>query len=258
MSAARARTERPARPQPISEDRLLGGRIVLNQPGRGARAAIDPVLLAAAVPARTGDRVLEAGSGTGAAALCLARRVTGCRVVGIEADQYLAALASENVTANRLGRRVRLLPGDILAPPMTLKPGTYDHVMANPPHLKAERSRASPLARRRKAHIEGPADLAAWVRFGLAMARRGGRITMIHRADRLDELLTCLSEGAGALVIFPLWPKQGQPAKRVIVQARKGIATPLRLAPGLVLHDADGGYTLHARAVLWDGAALDV
>ena len=258
MSAARARAERPARPQRLSEDKLLGGRIVLNQPSRGARAAIDPVLLAAAVPARTGDRVLEAGTGTGAAALCLARRVTGCRVVGIEKDERLAALAGGNAAANRLGRRVRLVPGDILTPPASLKLGSYDHVMANPPHLRAERVRPSPVAGRREAYIEGPAGLAAWVRFGLAMARRGGCITMIHRADRLDEVLGCLSESTGGLVIFPLWPKQGQPAKRVIVQARKGIAAPLRLAPGLVLHEADGGYTPRARAILWDGAALDV
>lgn len=258
MNTARARNDRPTRKPRFSEDTLLGGRVILRQPARGERAAIDPVLLAAAVPARKGERALDVGSGTGAAALCLARRVAGCRVVGLEKNESLAALADENVSANRLAWRVRIVPGDVLAPPASLKPGTYHHVIVNPPYLGAGRARASPLAGRQEARIEGSAGLADWVRLSLAMLRRGGCLSVIHRADRLNELLGCLAEGAGDIVIFPLWPKKNRPAKRVIVQARKGVGTPLRLVPGLVLHQADGGYTAEARAVLWDGAALEI
>src|SRR5512139_3877326 len=73
-------------PEHLTDDRLLGGRVRLQQPASGFRAAIDPVLLAAAVPAGEGDIVLDVGCGTGAAALCLATRVEAAHVTGIEAD----------------------------------------------------------------------------------------------------------------------------------------------------------------------------
>jgi tRNA1(Val) A37 N6-methylase TrmN6 len=71
-------------PEGQSEDMLLGGRVRLRQPVAGYRVAIDPVFLAAAVPAVPGDRALDVGCGTGAAAICLAVRVPDCRVTGIE------------------------------------------------------------------------------------------------------------------------------------------------------------------------------
>ena len=76
-----------------SDDMLFGGRVKLRQPVDGYRVAIDPVLLAAAVPARDEDPVLDIGCGTGAASLCLAARVQGCKVVGLERDHALAQLA---------------------------------------------------------------------------------------------------------------------------------------------------------------------
>jgi tRNA1(Val) A37 N6-methylase TrmN6 len=79
---------------------------------------------------------------------------------------------------------------------------------------------------------------------------------VIHRADRLDEVLAGLAGRAGAVVVIPLWPKAGEAAKRVVVQARRGARTPLRLAPGVVLHQADGSATPAAQALLRDGQAL--
>src|SRR5687767_14919301 len=90
----------------VSADGLLGGRLRLYQPRRGYRVAIDPVLLAAAVAAEPGERVLDAGAGTGAASLCLAARVPGCVVTGVERDPELLALAMANVGANGMRERV--------------------------------------------------------------------------------------------------------------------------------------------------------
>ena len=118
---------------PVSEDRLLGGRIILRQPVGGFRAAIDPVLLAAAIPAKPGERVLELGAGTGAASLCLARRVAGCEILGLELQPDLAALATGNAETNLLAGQVAFRVGDLLHPPADLAAGGFDHVMANPP-----------------------------------------------------------------------------------------------------------------------------
>lgn len=242
----------------ISEDTLLGGRVTLRQPVAGYRVAIDPVLLAAAVPAIAGDTVLDIGCGVGAASLCLAVRVSGCRVVGIDRERELVRLASDNILLNELGTRVTAMTGDLLRPPPRIEPGAFAHVMANPPFHEAGTASPSPYPGKARAAIEGEADLAAWVRFALAMASARGAITFIHRTDRIADLLNELAGRAGAITIFPLWPGGGKPAKRVIVQARKGNAAPLRLLPGLVLHQADGRNTDAAEAILRHGAALEM
>ena len=247
-----------AAPQHVSDDALLGGRVKLLQPTEGYRVAIDPVLLAAAVPAATADSVLDLGCGVGAASLCLAARVPGCRVTGIEVQRDLVRLAGENAARNGVADRVTIMAGDIAHPPPRLEPGRFAHVMANPPYMEAETASPSPLPAKAAATVEGGADLAAWVRFALAMARPRGSITFIHRADRLEHLLAQFVGRAGGIVVLPLWPGNAKPAKRVIVHARKDIATPTRLLPGLVLHEVDGRYTAAADAVLRDGVAIDL
>ncbi len=241
---------------PVSEDTLLGGRVKLRQPLSGYRAAIDPVLLAAAVPAGPADTVLDIGCGVGAAALCLAARVEGCRITGIEAQRDLVRLAGENIGLNDLLGRVAVMAGDLLRPPPRLAPGSFAHVMANPPFLEAGATTVSPNAGRAAAAVEGEADLAAWVRFALAMVRPKGCLTFIHRADRMEQLLAQLTGRAGEIIVFPLWAGPDKPAKRIILRARKGVETPTRLTPGLVLHEADGRYTPAADGVLRGGAAL--
>lgn len=244
--------------QDITDDTLFDGRVRLMQPAQGYRAAIDPVMLAAAIPARAGDTVLDLGCGVGAASLCLAVRVPACRVTGIEADRGLVRLAGDNVVSNGLSDRVLILAGDLARPPQRLEPGSFAHVMANPPYLAAGTATPSPVAGKAQANIEGDADLAAWLRFALTMTRAKGSITFIHRADRLESLLALLAGRAGEIVVFPLWSGIGKDAKRVIVRARKGIATPTRIASGLVLHEADGRFTEAAQSVLRHGAALAI
>ena len=239
-----------------SDDTLLGGRVRLRQPERGYRVAIDPVLLAAAVPAAAGETVLDIGCGTGAAALCLAVRVAGVRVVGIERERELVRLANDNILSNELGGLVSAMAGDLLRPPPRIEPGTFHHVMANPPFLEAARATAPADPGRAAAQLEGEADLASWVRFALTMVRAKGTLTFIHRADRIEQVLTQFAGKVGEIVIFPLWPGAARPARRVIVRGRKGSAAPTRLMPGLVLHAEDGRYTAPADAVLRDGAAL--
>ena len=239
-----------------SEDALLGGRVRLRQPKTGYRAAIDPVLLAAAVPAEDGSSVLDIGAGVGAAALCLAARIVGCRVSGIEIQRDLVRLAAGNVTLNGFDGRVEIMIGDLTRPPPRLAPGSFHHVFCNPPQLAAERARPAVDPGRDLANREGAARLDHWVATALAMVRPKGTVTFIHRADRLDDLLAAFSGRAGALVVFPLWPGAGKPAKRVILRARKDAATPLRLSPGLVLHQADGSFTPAAEAILREGKGL--
>ncbi len=242
----------------LTEDRLLGGRVCLKQPATGFRTGIDAVFLAAAVPARPGDKVLDVGAGNGAAALCLAARVAHASVAGIEADRALVRLANANADANGVADRVEFFLGDLVHPPIRFAAASFDHVMANPPFRPAGSGRVPADAARARATVEDKAGLDSWLRFCLMMARPQATITLIYAADRLDDLLTALAGRLGGLIVFPLWPGGGgaKPAKRVLVTGRRNSQAPLALMPGLVLHRPDGSYTPQADAVLRGGEGL--
>ena len=239
-----------------SDDGLLDGRLRLRQPLTGYRAGSDAVFLAAAVPARPGAHVLDAGCGVGAVAACLAYRIDHIRVTGIELQPMLADLARENAARNGLGDRVTIETGDIARPPAAIAAAAFDHVACNPPFYEAGRAQAARDPGKTAAHVEGAADLAAWLRFCLARLRPGGTLTVIHRTARLADLLAGLADRAGDIVVFPLWPGADRPAKRVLVQATKGGRGPSQLSPGLRLHGPDGRYTPAADDILRHGAAL--
>jgi len=242
----------------ITEDWLLNGQVRFHQPAAGYRVAIDPVLLAAAVPASAGQVALDLGSGTGAAALCLHHRIRDCTIVGLENDADMLALARQNALLNDAGDRVTFFLGDVAKPPAQIAAHSFDHVFSNPPYLEPSRAdgRHNGNAQREAANIEESANLRMWIEAMAAAAKPKGRLTVIHRADRLGELLAELRRHAGEIVVFPLWPKSGRAAKRVLVGARTDVATPLRMSSGLVLHENSGAYSEAARAVLENGAPL--
>lgn len=237
----------------ITEDTLLGGRVRLLQPKEGYRAAIDPVLLAAATPAKPGEAVLELGSGSGAASLCLGTRVHGLSIVGLEQQADLVALANQSAALNDLDGRVTFVAGDLLRPPDEIKKGGFDHVIANPPYQRAEHGHPPPNPAKAVANVEGAARLADWIDASVDLVTGRGSVTIIHRADRLDEILSHMQGRLGGIKVCPLWPGADKPAKRVIVSGRKGDRAPLITGPGLILH-RDGGYTDAARAILEGGA----
>lgn len=237
----------------MKPDFLLEGKVTLYQPDVGYRAAIDAVFLAAACPVKPGQTVLEVGLGTGAASLCLTHRVENIAITGLEVQPELAALARKNVAANNR-EGITVLDGNLLSPPPELKPGSFDHVITNPPYVA--QGNTSPHPSRALAYAEGEADLQTWISFCLSRLKHKGILTMIHRADRVDEIIKHLQGPAGDITIIPLWPKHGVAAKRVIIRARKGVRTPATLHPGLILHQSDGSYTSSAQATLRDGGFL--
>jgi tRNA1(Val) A37 N6-methylase TrmN6 len=228
-----------------SEDGFLGGRIRVRQPRDGFRSGLDAVMVAAAVPAREGSRVLELGTGCGVAALCLATRVTGCLVEGVDLDGTLVGLANQNAASNGVSLSVRFHAGDIFALPRSLR-RQFDHVFTNPPFHGPD-GLGSPLAARVVAR-QDDGRLGEWLRVGLRRTVPGGSFTTILRADRLGEALAVLPERG--VSVLPLWPRVDSDAGRVIIQAIKGARTPLRLLSGLLLHRSDGRYTEEAEAVL--------
>ena len=232
----------------LSHGTLLDGRIRYSQPIQGYRTGIEPVLLAASIPARPGDRVLEAGTGAAAALLCLAHRVQGLQGTGIERDPAMAALARQNLAANAVP--FEILEADVAAlPPLP----RFDHVFANPPWHDPAATRP-PDARRAAATHRGAGGLAAWIDSLAPLAK--ATLTLILPAALLDEAITRLqTTPLASLTLIPLRPREAQPAKIVLIQACPGPADT-STAPGLTLHTEGQGYTPDTEAILRLGAAL--
>jgi len=236
-------------------DGLLDKRVTIEQPKDGYRVAVDTVLLAASVPARAGETALDLGCGAGGAMLCLAARLPGVFLTGVEIQKELADLCAANIARNKfaglnvLRADAALLPGDLA--------GTFDHVLMNPPYHDEARHDVSADARKRMANTEREGDLARWVTGAAKALKPSGTLTLVHRADRQAEIEALLAPEFGAVEILPILPKPGIPPKRVIVRGKKGGTGAARLCRHLVLHQADGRYTGQAEAILRHAKALE-
>ncbi|MGJ3258304.1 MAG: methyltransferase domain-containing protein [Rhodospirillales bacterium] len=241
----------------VTEDAILGGRVTLLQPKDGFRAAVDPILLAACVPAGAKDQVLDCGTGSGAATLALAARVPDATVLGVDMQPNLIALAGRAAHRNGLEDRVRFQLCDVADPAKAMQTRLFDYVMSNPPFLDARHGQVPKDKARALASVESTADLATWLRFMADRLRDGGTLSIIHRFDRVPEILGLLDGGFGDVRRLDLVPvDDGRPVKRTIVQAVKGAPAGTVTEARMVVHHADGGFTAEAEAVLRDAMPL--
>ena len=239
-----------------TEDTVLNGRVRLRQPVSGYRAGMDAALLAAACDAAPDERVIEAGCGVGGALLAAATRRTGSRFVGLERDLTAAELARGNAGLNGLADRVEIVGGDVERGFRALDLPVFDAVISNPPFFDDPGALRAPAPEKTGAWM-ADGGLAAWTSFCLKAVREGGTITLIHRADRLADILALLAPKAGSFKVRPVSPFADAPAKRVIVRAIKTGKAPLVLLPPLVLHEREGsGHSAAAEAILRGEAGL--
>jgi tRNA1Val (adenine37-N6)-methyltransferase len=238
--------------KPVTAGHLLGGKVKYRQPRHGFRASLDPVLLAAAIPAHPGELVLEGGTGAGAALLCLAARVPGIRGAGIDRDPALLGLARANAAANDWPG-LTFIAADLASSPIL---GPVDHAFANPPY-HAPDGTPSPSAAREAAKRAPPELMPIWVEALSRPLRHRGTLTFILPPWLLEPALAAMRDAmVPAERIFPIWPKAGRPARFVLIQGRKHGRAPLVLAPGLIMHNETGDFRPEAEAILRDGAPI--
>src|SRR4030088_2556191 len=227
-------------PREFTEDTFLGGQLRLRQPRSGHRAGHDAMLLAAATPARSGDRVVDLGAGVGAAGLALARRVVGIQIVLVEIDAALAGRVRGNASSNAIAADVIVLDVASAADSFAaagLAPDSVDVVLMNPPFNDAARHRASPDKAREIAHMATAATLESWIHAARRILKSGGLLSLIWRADGLLEVLAALDRGFGSLAILPVHGDAKMPAIRVLIRAIKGGKAPTQMYAALMLND---------------------
>ena len=237
---------------------VLDSRVRLLQLADGGfRTSLDSVMLAAAVPAKAGDHVLDMGCGVGGASFCLLYRVPEMTLTGVEWESAYHALAERNCDLNNCGGRARFVCADIRAFRVGEKP-CYDHVMVNPPYREAGHHTPSPDRIKAQAlgHQDDDLALEDWILAAHRLLKSGGSLMMIYPTTGTDRIIRALGRKFGAIEIFPLWPRVGVNSKRVIIRARKDRQTPCTIHAGLVLHAPEGGYTPEADAVLKESESL--
>jgi tRNA1(Val) A37 N6-methylase TrmN6 len=238
----------------VTEDALLNGRLRIRQPARGYRVNVDTLLLAATLPPERigGGRIVEPCCGVAAALLAVATAYQGSgdiEFVGIERDLAYAQLARENVELNGQAHRTKIVEADALDPHADF--GLFDRVFFNPPYDSADEGRP-PAEGKRAAYIaDRPID--DWIKVWSNRMVAHSNLTLIHRAQRLGEILAALEGRLGGVEVFPIRPSADTKACRVIVRAWKGSRAPLKLFAGLDLHPAHGSkdkYAPEAEAIL--------
>lgn len=240
----------------FTEDAVLGGRVRLRQPLKGYRAGMDAALLAAACDAKPGASLLDVGCGVGAVMLAAATRLTETRFTGLERDETYRTCAAQNIALNGLEARVEVREGDVATPFSKFSKTKFDAVLANPPFFDDDSALRGPAPARRGAWI-ADAGLEGWCGFLVKAVREGGTLTLIHRAERLGDILACLEAKCGSFQVRPIHPFADAPAKRVIVRAIKTGKAPLSILPPLVLHERGGAqHTPETEAILRGEAAL--
>lgn len=250
----------PNRPMDLLQSHLLDKRVMITQPKDGFRASLDTVFLAAAIPALTaGSRVLDMGTGIGSATLCLLKRQADVdiHVTGVDIQPDLVALALQNAAANDMTAKTSFNVENITDKNNGIPDNHFDHVMMNPPFVEAGTHMPSPNMIRAIAHghDHSAGQFENWIYCANRKLKATGRLTMIHRTDKLDLILSTLTPRFGDIAVYPLWPHAGEKSKRILVSARKGIKSPLTLHAGMVLHE-NGIYTESAHAVLRDMAPI--
>jgi tRNA1(Val) A37 N6-methylase TrmN6 len=245
----------------VVEDRLLAGALTLRQLKRGHKAGTDAVLLASAVPALDGRRVVDLGAGVGTIGLIVAARFPRARVTLVDKDTRLVGLAQDNIALNDLQRRVATIEADVFANATQrrargLLSGSFDCVVTNPPWLDGRRFRASPDKGKSAAHVLEGGTLDDWLKTAADLLVPRGDLMIVYRADGLPLLLAAMSGRFGGIVLRPVQPREGTLATRIIIHAVKGSRAPLAIEPPLVLHDADDHFTPEAEAIHRDAGGL--
>jgi tRNA1(Val) A37 N6-methylase TrmN6 len=236
----------------LTHGTLLDGRLLYAQPRDGYRTGLEPVLLAASVPAKPGDSVLEAGLGAGAGLLCLGARVAQLTCTGVEIDAAMAELATANLSANAAAG-ARVVTADILH---WRCDAAFDHAFANPPWHNAAGT-PSPVSGRAAAKRAAPGLLGGWALAVAGMLRPRGTLSLIVPAASLGETVAALTAAqCPEITLLPLWPHAGEAAKMLILRGVRRGRGACVVRPGLVLHETDGTFTAAAQAVLRGGLGL--
>lgn len=244
-----------------SNGTLLEGKILYKQFQQGYRTALEPILLAACIPAKQGQTIIEGGCGAGAGLMCLTYRIPLITGIGLEHHPEMVRLANENFQLNHMANLKAI---QVTLPKLPKRPFNFlpkgqehvDHVFANPP-WHSYNSCPSPNIEKDLAKRLPKGLLNEWIYALSRPLRQGGTLTLALASTLYAEASAIMHHYKfGSITLFPLWPKLNRPARIILLQGRMGSTGGSHVAPGLVLHDMDGKFTHETNRILRQGKKL--
>jgi tRNA1Val (adenine37-N6)-methyltransferase len=225
-------------------------RLVIEQPPRGYRFALDAFLLADFVPAKAAGPFIDLGTGCGIVALCLARRWPLAHIVGVELQTSLAITARRNVHQNRLADQIDILQADIRHAQRCFPAGFFRTVVCNPPYRAVGHGRLNPDPEKAIARHELALTLPQLLQAARHLLRRHGVLVMVYHPSRLAEL-------CARLETFRLRPRHmrlvhatpAEPASMVLISAVRDGRDALTVLPPLLVCDTRGTYSPEMQAI---------
>ena len=242
----------------LTQDLFLGGKVILWQSAKGYRAGIDAVLLATSIKPKESQKILDLGCGAGAISLCVLANHPNVLVTGLEIMEDTVDVAKLNAQENNFELNFRPMLGSIADMPPTIEKNSFDLVLSNPPYAVNGTTNFSSNIQRKIAHVETDTTIEMWIEVAAAALKHRGTISLIHRADRLDHLLSALRPYFGEIIIHPLWPKSGRKANRILIKAKKGSEAPTILTAGTIIHMDNGSYTPEIESILRGRSLLTI
>lgn len=217
-------------------DVLFGGDRNVRQYRNGYRYAIDALLLAGFIRPEPFQRLADLGTGSGIIPILLEYRHPTLAIWGVEIQPRLVALARENIRDNGLDNAITIVQGDLTRPRTLGLPEALDWVIANPPFTARGAGRLNPCDEKAIARHEILMTLDQLIHSAFTLLSPGGRFALIYPNDRREELLGLLrNSGLAPRRLRSVYAMDGEPARRILVEAVKGEAMPFEEIPPLIL-----------------------
>jgi tRNA1(Val) A37 N6-methylase TrmN6 len=222
-----------------------GGFFLVQPKGKGHRAGLDAMLLAALVPDTATGTLADLGAGAGAAGFAVASRIPAIQVTLVERSADMAQFARRSImlAENRsLSDRLTLIEADVtLTGKKRIEAGladaAFDHVIMNPP-FNDGRDRITPDRLKAEAHAMNDEMFCDWIKTACSVARSGGQLSLIARPRSIAEILSACENRFGGLQITPVHPRPDEDAIRLLLTGIKGSRERLSMRPPLHVHES--------------------
>ena len=208
------------------------------------RLSTDCVLLADFVNTSSAAKGIDLGCASGAIGLLLLSRSPRLHMTGLELLPQAAALAGEKMAVNGLSARSRIVTGDIRQHRQLFPSGSFDLVVANPPYFPLGSGAVSPDEGRAAARGELSCTLEDICTAAAFLCRTGGRFSLVHKPERLSEVLCCMSRHGLEPKRLRLVCHRAELAPNLaLIEGRRGGRPGMKVEPLLILRNADGEET---------------
>ncbi|WP_312635291.1 methyltransferase [Oscillibacter sp.] len=222
-------------------DSLCPGGLRFCWDERAHKPGTDSFLLGSFPPLRPGLRVCDLGSGTGLLGLLLLQRQRELQITGVEIQPHAAVLSDMAAAENALGDRLRTLRGDLRQIRELLPAGSFDLCVSNPPYFSDGSGATAPIPSRRTARSETDCTLSDLCRAAAYLLRWGSAFCLVHRPERLCDLLCALRENGLEPKRLRMVESRPEAAPSLLLlEARRGGKPGLAIGPPLCLTDASG------------------